>query len=76
MPCPGRFFEDFCTWQDIPQYRRFIFESPLVWVAQRLMRSRTVPLYHDHLLVKEPATLQRTPWHQDQPCYNIEGQHT
>jgi ectoine hydroxylase-related dioxygenase (phytanoyl-CoA dioxygenase family) len=70
---PGRFFEDFCNWQDMPQFRRFIFESPVALVAQRLMGSRTVRLYHDHLLVKEPGTRQRTPWHQDQPYYNIEG---
>lgn len=70
---PGRFFEDFCNWQDIPQFKRFIFESPLALVAQRLMPSNTVRLYHDHLLVKEPGTRQRTPWHQDQPYYNIEG---
>jgi ectoine hydroxylase-related dioxygenase (phytanoyl-CoA dioxygenase family) len=37
------------------------------------MASNTVRLYHDHLLVKEPGTRQRTPWHQDQPYYNIEG---
>ncbi len=71
---PGRFFEDFCNWQDNPRYRRFIFDSPLAPVAQRLMGSRTVRLYHDHVLVKEPGTRQRTPWHQDQPYYNIEGQ--
>ena len=70
---PGRFFEDFCNWQDIAPYRRFVFESPLARVAQRLMQSKTVRLYHDHLLVKEPGTRQRTPWHQDQPYYNIEG---
>ena len=71
---PGRFFEDFCNWQDVPQYQRFILESPLAWVAQRLMGSGSVRLYHDHLLVKEPGTRQRTPWHQDQPYYNIDGQ--
>jgi ectoine hydroxylase-related dioxygenase (phytanoyl-CoA dioxygenase family) len=70
---PGRFFEDFCNWQHIPQYERFIHEAPLASVAQRLMASNTVRLYHDHLLVKEPGTRQRTPWHQDQPYYNIEG---
>jgi ectoine hydroxylase-related dioxygenase (phytanoyl-CoA dioxygenase family) len=26
------------------------------------------------MLTKEAGTLQRTPWHQDQPYYNIEGQ--
>ena len=70
---PGRFFEDFCNWQDIPQFERFIREAPLALAAQRLMQSPTVRLYHDHLLVKEPGTRQRTPWHQDQPYYNIDG---
>jgi ectoine hydroxylase-related dioxygenase (phytanoyl-CoA dioxygenase family) len=37
------------------------------------MQSKTVRLYHDHLLVKEPKTAQKTPWHQDQPYYNIDG---
>ncbi len=71
---PGRFFEDFCNWKDIPQFGRFLKETPLALGAQRLMASTTVRLYHDHLLVKEPGTRQRTPWHQDQPYYNIEGQ--
>ncbi len=70
---PGRFFEDFCNWQDIPQFERFIRETPLALAAQRLMDSPTVRLYHDHVLVKEPGTRQRTPWHQDQPYYNING---
>jgi ectoine hydroxylase-related dioxygenase (phytanoyl-CoA dioxygenase family) len=70
---PGFFIEDFCNWSHIDAYRRFIFESPLAEAAAQLMRSRTVRLYHDHMLTKEPGTLQRTPWHQDQPYYNIEG---
>ena len=41
---PGRFFEDFCNWQDIPQFGRFVHETPLALAAQRLMQSRTVRL--------------------------------
>ena len=37
------------------------------------MGSRTARLHHDHLLVKEPGTTIRTPWHQDQPFYNVDG---
>lgn len=37
------------------------------------MQSKTARFYHDHLLVKEPFTQQITPWHQDQPYYNISG---
>jgi ectoine hydroxylase-related dioxygenase (phytanoyl-CoA dioxygenase family) len=70
---PGRFVEDFCNWQENPQYRRFITESALPETAGRLMRSTTARLYHDHMLTKESGTRQPTPWHQDQPYYNIEG---
>ena len=37
------------------------------------MGSSVVRLYHDHMLVKEPGTKQETPWHQDQPYYNVDG---
>lgn len=37
------------------------------------MESTEARLYHDHTLVKEPGTSQETPWHQDQPYYNIDG---
>jgi ectoine hydroxylase-related dioxygenase (phytanoyl-CoA dioxygenase family) len=70
---PGRFIEDFCCWQESPHYQRAIFETPLAQTAALLMRSRTARLYHDHMLTKEPGTRQPTPWHQDQPYYNVEG---
>jgi ectoine hydroxylase-related dioxygenase (phytanoyl-CoA dioxygenase family) len=70
----GLFIEDFCNWQDNLAYREVIFDSALPAVAGRLMQSRNVRLYHDHMLTKEPSTQARTPWHQDQPYYNIEGQ--
>ncbi|HMA00645.1 MAG TPA: phytanoyl-CoA dioxygenase family protein [Steroidobacteraceae bacterium] len=70
---PGFFFQDFCNWQRIPEYRDLIFQSAAGSVAAQLMHASVVRLYHDHLLVKEPGTRQRTPWHQDQPYYNIEG---
>lgn len=70
---PGLFIEDFCNWQSNQDYQRFIFESPLAFIAAKLMQSKTSRLYHDHLLVKEAGTRQPTPWHQDQPYYNIDG---
>ena len=70
---PGWFFEDFCNWQDNEAYRQFIFQSAAPAVAAALLGSETIRLYHDHLLVKEPNTRQRTPWHQDQPYYNVTG---
>ena len=71
---PGFFIEDFCNWQDNAAYRGVITQSPLAAAAARLMGSQQVRLYHDHMLTKEPGTRQKTPWHQDQPYYNIDGQ--
>lgn len=69
----GRFFEDFCRWRDIPAYEQLLRHSRLPRLAALLMQSREVRLYHDHLLVKEPGTSTPTPWHQDQPYYNVAG---
>jgi ectoine hydroxylase-related dioxygenase (phytanoyl-CoA dioxygenase family) len=73
---PGQFFEDFCNWGEIDAYRRFTTDSAAAAAAGLLMGSRTARFYHDHVLVKTPGTRQRTPWHQDQPYYNIEGGQT
>lgn len=70
---PGHFIEDFCCWQENEAYRQLIFGSALGRTGARLMRSRTARLHHDHMLTKEPGTEARTPWHQDQPYYNISG---
>ena len=70
---PGLFIEDFCNWPTNSDYRALACDSALPLVAARLMQSRQVRLYHDHMLTKEPGTRQKTPWHQDQPYYNISG---
>jgi len=70
---PGRFVEDFCNWQRIDEYRAIAFDSRAADAAGALMGSHIVRLFHDHMLVKEPGTRQPTPWHQDQPYYNVEG---
>ncbi|SFO93532.1 Ectoine hydroxylase-related dioxygenase, phytanoyl-CoA dioxygenase (PhyH) family [Variovorax sp. PDC80] len=70
---PGFFIEDFCNWQEIPAYWDVISRSALPAAAARLTKSTQVRLYHDHMLTKESGTRQRTPWHQDQPYYNVEG---
>ena len=71
---PGLFFVDFQLWQRHDACRAFVFESPAADIAARLMGAREIVYYHDHLLVKEPGTEERTPWHHDQPYYPIDGQ--
>lgn len=70
---PGAFTEDFCRWQEIPRIERLALRSRVPVIAAALMASEQVRFYHDHVLVKEGGTRQRTPWHQDQPYYNVDG---
>lgn len=70
---PGFFIEDFCNWQHNADYRDTALATALPEAAALLMQSRSVRLYHDHMLTKEPGTRAPTPWHQDQPYYNIDG---
>jgi ectoine hydroxylase-related dioxygenase (phytanoyl-CoA dioxygenase family) len=67
------FFQDFCNWDRIAGYRALVRGSPMAEMAARLMGSRTARIFHDHVLVKEPGTTVKTPWHQDQPYYLVEG---
>ncbi len=70
---PGRFVEDFCTWPHNADYAAILRHSALPHLAAQLMRSAGVRLYHDHMLTKEAGTRAPTPWHQDQPYYNVSG---
>jgi ectoine hydroxylase-related dioxygenase (phytanoyl-CoA dioxygenase family) len=70
---PGRFTEDFCRWSEIADIEQLARGSRAPRVAAELMGAQQVRLYHDHVLVKEGGTHQRTPWHQDQPYYNVDG---
>ena len=70
---PGRFVEDFIRWPEVSEIEEVALRSAIPEAAAALMDSMSTRFYHDHILVKEPGTTQRTPWHQDQPYYNVDG---
>ncbi len=72
----GRFFDDYCNWDRIPEFAEVIRKSEVADVAAKLMGSQRVQLFHDHVLVKEPGTSKPTPWHQDGPYYFVAGRQT
>ncbi len=69
----GRFFGDYCNWQRIDPYRQFFFESAAGQIAAQLVDSSSMRIFHEHVLVKEPGTARKTPWHHDQPYYCVDG---
>lgn len=67
------FFNDYCHWRSIPAFKAFVEESPAAEIAGQLMQSSKAIMYHEHVLVKAPGSVKRTPWHHDQPYYPING---
>jgi len=72
----GRFFDDYCNWQRIPEFVDVVRSSEAGAVAAALMGSGSAQLFHEHVLVKEAGTSRATPWHTDEPYYNVTGDQT
>ncbi len=73
LPQSETFFEDFRNWDRIAEFERVVRGSALARAGAELMGARRVRLFHDHVLVKEAGATERTPWHQDQPYYCVDG---
>ena len=40
------FYDDYCNWQRIEEYKDFIFNSDIAKIAAQLMQSKKVNLFH------------------------------
>ncbi len=72
----GRFFDDYCNWARISEFKDLVENSVAAKIAAQIMKSNTAQFFHDHVLVKEGGTEKETPWHQDAPYYFIAGNKT
>ncbi len=69
----GRAFNDLDLARRHGGFREFIYQSPAAQIAGTIMQSNKVNFFYDQLIVKEPNTAERTPWHQDQPYWAVSG---
>ena len=57
---PGRYMS-----RKVPEFRKFVFESPVAEAAARVMRSGMVRFFFDEFFVKPPRSSKKTIWHCD-----------
>lgn len=69
----GRFLGGTDHWLEQPEFLAFDTRSPLPAIVARLLRTSTVRLYEDSVLVKEPGTVERTAFHQDLAYFHLDG---
>ena len=65
----GRFFEDYCNWERIQEFKDCMFNSPAAQLVSEAKNSKSIQIFHDHIFIKESGTNKETPWHQDMPYY-------
>lgn len=65
---PGRYMA-----RRIPEYRRFVFESPLAEAAGRVMESREIRFFFDEFFAKPPQSDAQTLWHCDRMGWPVTG---
>ena len=72
----GRFFEDYCNWERIKEFKDCIFNSPAAQIVAEATFSKSSQIFHEHIFIKEAGTHKETPWHQDMPYYCVDGNDT
>ena len=66
-------FYDNQSWLHIDEYRDFAVDSPAAELAGRLLGATAVNFFYDAVFVRSPGNRFRTPFHQDEPYWSVEG---
>ena len=74
-PAKPSFFGDLDIWTRNEGFKNFIMNSPAAQVIARVMGTSKATFFYDQLLVKEQGSPDKTPWHQDQPYWAVDGLH-
>ena len=65
---PGRYMS-----RTVPEFRRFVFESPIGEAAATVLQSRTVRFFFDEIFAKAPKSDDATIWHADRMGWPTTG---
>jgi len=66
-------FYDSQVWREIKPYEDFALQSPCAQIAGELLQAEAVNFFFDAVFVRTPGAQFRTPWHQDEPYWSVEG---
>ena len=69
----GVTFFDCQAWQQIPEYRDFVENSPIAELAGTIMDCDSVNFFYDAIFSRTTGNQFRTPFHQDEPYWSVSG---
>ena len=64
---PRAFFDDYCNYEAVPEYRMLTEWSPLAPLVAAVLDTERLWLFYDQIFVKDAGegVARRAPWHQD-----------
>ncbi|MEM6489544.1 MAG: phytanoyl-CoA dioxygenase family protein [Pseudomonadota bacterium] len=72
-PGAPAYLEDFWVWDRVPQFRRFVHDSPVGALAARLLGAPSINLVMDNWFLREAGSRSRPPFHQDLAYFDFQG---
>ena len=67
------YYEDFWTWNLIPEFKEFVFKSPTPKIASELLNAKEINLVMDNWFYREAGSKSKPPFHHDISYFDFEG---
>jgi len=67
------YLEDYWTWNLVPEFKDFVFNSPYAEIASELMLAEKINLVMDNWFLREAGSKSSTPFHHDISYFDMEG---
>ena len=67
------YLEDYWTWDIVPEFKEFVYQSPYAEIASELMSAKKINLVMDNWFLREAGSKSSTPFHHDISYFDMEG---
>ena len=67
------YLEDYWTWDLVPEFKDFVFNSPYAKIAAELMSAKKINLVMDNWFLRQGGSKSSTPFHQDISYFDMDG---
>ena len=66
------YLEDYWTWDLVPEFKDFVFNSPYAEIASELISAKKINLVMDNWFLREAGSKSTTPFHHDISYFDME----
>ena len=67
------YLEDYWTWDLVPEFKDFVFNSPYAKIAAALMSAKKINLVMDNWFLRQGGSKSSTPFHHDISYFDMDG---